>query len=144
MDIKKFESINSMNTNPSDSEAIHNFLKVCAKNGSKLRLENISTDLLKYCQDITGESFIQESFNDEKYTKRGFIITSIKSGFNASERYFFVQDSNNKDYYVNISVFENGARKNRVKLRAGSRIAIRHDEAVNGRAPKAIEAWLVK
>ena len=143
-DIKKFESINLMNTNPSDSEAIHNFLKACAKNGSKLRLENISTDLLKYCQNITGESSIQESFNDEKYTKRGFIITSIKSGFNASERYFFVQDSNNKDYYVNISVFEDGARKNRVKLRAGSRIAIRHEEAVNGRAPKAIEAWLVK
>ena len=45
---------------------------------------------------------------------------------------------------MNISVFENGARKNRVKLRAGSRIAIRHEEAVNGRAPKAIEAWLVK
>jgi hypothetical protein len=79
----------------------------------------------------------------EELLANGFILTRVKNSPMDSRRYFFVQDDQRNDYYVNLDQFEEGKAKNRIKLYPGANVAIKVATLKDGNAPKAAEAWLV-
>lgn len=146
-DIKRNESRNLTLCSAEDHDRISEFLRFCAKNGTRLMLEGVPATLLDHCRKTLGDSFSAAVQTDpdtsEKYKTSGYLITKVKSTLLAGKRFFFVQDEFRQDYYVNLDIFENGKTKNRRKLVSGTRIAIKVSDSKKGSAPQAIEAWLV-
>jgi len=145
-DIRKYESRKVTSTNVSDSAVIAEFLRFCAKNGSRLALADVPKDLVEYCRKISGVSNIVDTAEGEKferYKRDGFIITKVKLGAMSDRRFFFVQDEKGEDYYVNLDTFEKGNAKNRRKVVSGARVAIKVSSVKDGSAFKASEAWLI-
>jgi tetratricopeptide (TPR) repeat protein len=145
-DIKRYESRNIASSDLADRDTVAEFLRFCAKNGSRLVLEGISGSLVEYCRNISGVSHATDSKEgeiSEKLQKEGFIITKVKRGTVSNRRFFFVQDESRKDYYVNLDIFEEGKIKNRKKLVPGAKVAIKVSKVRERNAPQASEAWLV-
>jgi hypothetical protein len=146
-DIKRYESRNVESSHVKDRDAVAEFLRFCAKNGSRLVLEGVSLGIVEYCKDLSGESHASDHVEREVIDKLkvdGFIIAKVKRAPANGRRFFFVQDENRVDYYVNFDVFEAGRSKNRRKLMPGARVGIKLSNAKESGAPKASEAKLIE
>jgi tetratricopeptide (TPR) repeat protein len=145
-DIKRLESRDSPSSNVGDRDSILSYLQICCQYSVQLALGGVAAGLLDYARGVIGGVAPSEPVSTQRLEEllaNGFILTRVKNSPMDSRRYFFVQDDQRNDYYVNLDQFEEGKAKNRIKLYPGANVAIKVATLKDGNAPKAAEAWLV-
>jgi hypothetical protein len=129
-----------------DKEVITNLLRYCMSSGGVVAGitagEIIPIKNLINGQEATRPEDLPAS-RKERFIKDGFTITRIKPGMRADANYLFVQDGKGIDYYVHLSVIDNANWASRQRLAPNKELALKSAQSDSGKAPRAIEAWLI-
>lgn len=118
---------------------ITNTLKLCVgSNAAQAGLD--AQSLLEVIQEEEQSSESQKEMRD-RLLSEGFTVGRIKSSYKPNLHYFFIQDDNGSDIYVNNSVLDAPNLRKKIRCAVGTEVAVKHelDEARNTyRATRAV------
>ena len=106
---------------------ITNMLRLASPNSESFHDAGVLLDVISNqpSAESTAEALL-------RLKHEGFTLGKIKSGYRTHANFFFVQDSEGVDYYVNNSVMDAMEIRKRVRASPGTDVAVQFDAATPG------------